>query len=453
MIIEYQPGGFTEQRRYSTGLDTIFYPWSVKFNLKTSRRFNLLKCHLDETPALNLDNGWNIDCDFNSQTVIEAICDLAVQRFVFKELNLDCIIESECTLDAKFARFLDFLQLIPECFRDSELLKDYLKQIGIIFGGVLTNIDDLPKLVNPGLVGDKFIDQLAALIGLKLVRTEDTTILDLRNQLEQAIDWYKIRGTYKSLDTVALINNFTVNILDMYTNDYIVFNQQPWFVGAEGENPPGLDSTFFKSPHFGIEILLDKVRGTFPNEFLWKGDLDQNIKDIVEDTRPVNTVPCFIIRLDAITTEGGLVFTTNAKVKTLTTANFNFTALNLDMGTQLGSAFFWNLDDGSFLDSSDAAFLSTITKFKLAIGNMNESPDDSGFILAQSVIEGNISKITSFPDRNEFDIRIPKNIIQKDISSLGLFLGDNTTQVAVSTFPKIEKTSGIEIFIKVTIFN
>lgn len=426
-------------------VDLLVYP------IPYFRRWDLLKCYIDEIPGWKLDDGRFLDCQQDEEFVLEAECSLAVFRYRGHE-TLDMEIEFECEDVSTFKKFIDLLQLVPECLRDSDILKDYVKEVGVIVGTILSDIDALPKLHDPNAVGLQFIDHLAALIALDFVRIDDTSLQDLRNQLEQAIDWYKIKGSYESLEVAARLNAFNVVIWDFYTNDYVTFVKQAWFVGDEGENPPGLDSTYYKSPHFGFQVLLDTVYGTAPNEYLWKSDFDTKVRSLVEGLRPINTVPHYIIHLDSIAWEDGLVNITDAKVRTVVTGSWSWSAMYLDMGAELGSSFFWNLDSGERLDSSDTAFLNSIDKYKLGIGNKNVSPDDSGFALETVVILGNIDVTTLYGNRTEYDIIIPEATVQLGISELGLFLSDNTTLQVACTFPDVDKSSGTELTIKVTIF-
>jgi hypothetical protein len=129
---------------------------------------------------------------------------------------------------------------------------------------------------------------LGALIGVAFPPEDESTTAELRKTLADAVDWYKLKGTYQSIDIIALIQSFTVNVFDMYTNDYSSFVLTDWFVGDENENPPGLDGTYYKSPHFGAEVVLNQVyepSGT-SLRYLWQAGGLANFAAKVEETRP-----------------------------------------------------------------------------------------------------------------------------------------------------------------------
>ena len=69
--------------------------------------------------------------------------------------------------------------------------------------------------------------------------------------------------------------------------------------------PPDLDSTYFKTPHFGIYIQLDQAYGTFPSQYLWDDVQYPDLFYFVEQTRPVHTVPHYFIQLNASGKESG----------------------------------------------------------------------------------------------------------------------------------------------------
>jgi len=399
----------------------------------------------------NFDEGYYFDDDSQRIVSIEGLATLEPSNFRYAALeSREIIIECEMSLIADYAKWIDLLELVPQKFRESILLQEFLQAIGVSVGTWLGKIDDLLTILDPYKVGEAYIDYLAALLGLTLVKHEETTIIDLRKQVQEVVDWYKIKGTYKSLQIIAHSHGFTTNIYDMYTKDYITFVLEEWFVGDEGENPPGLDASYYKSPHFGYEVVLDKVYYDGSDAYLFSSDMETDAIYFVESIRPVNTVPHYRVLLNCLTYQDGLVYTTDVLVKTITTGNWVWAQLNFDMD-YVGSGLGWNFDDGSFFDQSFAGFLNSITKYQLGIGNKGVSPDDSNFNLANVVIQGNINSIAIYDDRVEYEIIIPSGTVQDGLSELGLFLNDNTTMVVASTFPDVDKTSGYELRVLVII--
>jgi len=250
--------------------------------------------------------------------------------------NLGILMTSITDVDVVASKYVDLIQLVPEKFRGAEILQEYLRAVGLYTGIWLTKIDNMLKLLDIYSVSDQFketipahnlvfdeeyMSRLGALIGLTITKgrnpgeTEEQYRDRLRRQLINAIDWYKIKGTYQALQDAIYITNQAIAVKDLYTNDYINFIQEDWFIASyPGENPPGLDATYYKSPHFGLQIVLNQVFMQPPaNPYLWKGD-DKfaNVRALVEEIRPVNTVPTFIIEMDAQCNEDGTLYTVSA---------------------------------------------------------------------------------------------------------------------------------------------
>ena len=250
--------------------------------------------------------------------------------------NLGILMTSITDVDVIASKYVDLIQLVPEKFRGTEILTEYLRAVGLYTGIWLTKIDNMLKLLDIYSVSDQFketvpshnlvfdeeyMSRLGALIGLTITKgrnqgeTEEQYRDRLRRQLINAVDWYKIKGTYLALQDAIYITNQAIAIKDLYTNDYINFIQEDWFIAEyPGQNPPDLDSTYYKSPHFGLQIVLNQVFVIPPaNPYLWKGD-DKfvNVRALVEDIRPVNTVPTYIIEMDAQCNEDGTLYTVSA---------------------------------------------------------------------------------------------------------------------------------------------
>lgn len=396
-----------------------------------------------------------------------------IDRYISKERLDEIVILLEFLVGVDYSKFIDLLPLVPEKFRSSELLKGYLKDVGLYVGTWAGKINDFTYLVDPYNVDADYVQKLADLLGYELIKSEPT-LDDLRNQVAQVIPWYKVKGTYESLKYLAHLMKFTVNIYDMYTKDYSIFIKVPWFVGEENENPPGLDSSYYKSPHFGTEVLLDKVYGSGSDKYLWNETLKEDIVSVVERVRPVNTVPHYIIFLNPKTNETGQVIEVNGEIKTCITLNWETVFLYFDQWwlsgkddeglaiynrfqynekryNQSGLNIGWNFDDGHHFDQINELFLSKVTKWKLGIGNKGVTPSKYFTSLQNPVLSGDITYKRVYSDKIEFEWVVNVDVLQYGISELGLYLDDETTLVLVSTFPDIDKLEDIELRILIQV--
>jgi hypothetical protein len=359
-------------------------------------------------------------------------------------------IEVEMSVDITYSKFLDLLSLVPEKFRESALLIAYLNAVGIYGGAWLSLIDEILYLLDPYSVDVTYIDKLAGNIGLTLVRNSDTTEANLRLQIVQACEWYKMKGTYNALAIISYISKLPITIYDMYTKDYAAFVKTPWFVGEEGENPSDLDSTYYKSPHFTLEVLLGINYGTDSSSsggggYLWDSTLFNNLSQQIEEIRPVNTVPHYEIVLQPDTDETGNAVETNYNILTAVSGSWVFSRRHFD--TSL------NFDDSIRFDWTYDTFINNITIWKLGTGNKGISPDSSAFTGLETIVLTGTVTPTIYADYIEFDFTVASGTVQTGLSELGLYLSDGTTLVCASTFPDIDKHSGVVLRIRLRIYN
>jgi hypothetical protein len=359
-------------------------------------------------------------------------------------------VEVEMSVDITYSKFLDLLSLVPEKFRESVLLITYLNAVGIYGGAWLSLIDEILYLLDPYNVDVTYIDKLAGNIGLTLVRNSDTTEANLRLQVVQACEWYKMKGTYNALAIISYISKLSITIYDMYTKDYATFVKTPWFVGEEGENPSGLDSTYYKSPHFTLEVLLGINYGTDSSSsgsggYLWDSTLFSNLSQQIEEIRPVNTVPNYEIVLQPDTDETGIAVETSYNILTAVSGSWVFSRRHFD--TSL------DFDDSIRFDWTYDAFINNITVWKLGTGNKGVSPDSSAFTgLENIVLTGSVTPAV-YADYIEFDFTVASGTVPAGLSELGLYLSDGTTLVCASTFPDIDKHSGVVLRVRLRIYN
>lgn len=229
----------------------------------------------------------------------------------------------------------------------------------------------------------------------------------------------------------------------VFTPQFDPYSGKPKYIA---DNPSTLDSTYYKSPHIGIELLLNTVYGTSGDYYLFAGTELDPIEPYVEGIRPVNVVVNYRIFLNPVTNESGTVVTMPGDINTCVVGNWNIGVLNFDQ-TPVG-----NFDNGKFFDYSDTAFLHSIIKYKLGTGNKGVLPYTSGFALQTIAISGNITSITEYDEYVDYLIMVPSATVQAGISELGLYLTNNTTLTIASTFPDINKVSGIILRILVRLY-
>jgi hypothetical protein len=404
--------------------------------------------------------------DFNNILTIE--CDAPTQQYISNEFS-DCLIEVGTDVDADYSKYLELIQLVPEKFRGSVLLNEYLDEVGLFVGSWLSKIDNMLELSNPNTVGDKYIGYLADMINFSLTRGETTSLTELRRQLNQAVDWYKIKGTYQSFKIAAYICGYGLNIYDMYTKDYVNFIPKPWFTATEaGENPEGLDSSYYKSPHIGLEIPLNIVHGTK----LWEVNFLEPFDKYVEEVRPANTVPHYSILLNPETDESEDVRVNPGNIKTRVMVDWNFTRLYFnalsdsrvidhlsqlvhDNANEQVRSYYTqiiNFDNSFIFDYSEDAFIANITKWKLGNGNKGRSPDELGIVdLENVVLSGDIETIEIHKEYLDFKFTVPKATVQDGISELGLYLTNNTTITVMALFPDIDKGNDVDLHVTVRV--
>ena len=209
---------------------------------------------------------------------------------------------------------VDLLPILPEKFQNFPLITDLIDTLNTIVDEWNVDISGMEQLLDPINVPETYIQNLADHLGFALTNADDTTISTKRSELTGAVDSYKVKGTYSALSIIATWSGWTFTIFDKYTNSESNYNagiflDQEWVVTDEGENPAGLDSSYFKSPHFGLNINLDTIypAGTYDEgalrRHLWRPSLFTGVSDRVEKIRPVNTVPHYSILLNAETDE------------------------------------------------------------------------------------------------------------------------------------------------------
>lgn len=407
--------------------------------------------HLDNDfgggPLFHLDEGYGAIVGAESELSIEV--EYVGNPLIDKKLEAGCDFEISILSTAA----IDLLKLMPEKFRKSQILIDFLEEAGIQVGTWFSSTRDIVKLLNARTISDtSYLKYLGALIGVSLPPEDDTSVDEIRKNIINAIDWYKVKGTYKSVGIIGLIHGFTANLYDMYTNDYSNFEMVEWFVGSDNENPPGLDSSYYKSPHFGVEILLNRVyasTGSGINSHLWYAGYLNNLYEKLEETRPVHTVPHYMLLLNPGTDEMGNEITVTGEIKTKVFGDWQPTARYFDGQT---SSEIFDFDDGSYFDTSLDGFIKSIVKWNLGTGGQEVS--DSGFDVTPA-LSGAIDPddITITDEKITFEFSVPKTSVCDNLNELALCIpGGPDLMVVGSSFPSVDKDSRVEIHVVVEVW-
>lgn len=400
-----------------------------------------------------LDEGFHLDQD--ELAVIEGIVEIegeiTYNHRPFEDLEM--VIGAELGIDVIYSIPLDLMPLIPEKFRDSAILQAFVDEAEVQFGDFLTKVQDIVLLLSPNTVSSMtYLRYLGALIGVTFPPEDETSEGEIRKILSQAIDWYKVKGTYESVQIIALTQSYSVDLFDMYTDDYVTFLLTDWFVGGENENPPGLGPAYYKSPHFGVEVSLNQKYVVGSQDHLWSGGFLDNFAQQVEDTRPVHTVPHYILLLNPKTDEHGHVIEVAGGTKSRVTSNWQYSRKFFDA---VGSGQIWTFDSGLMtFDDSAQVFIKSITQWVLGTGNYPSHIDTStGPSIDHPVLTGSIDPddITIDHEKCQFEFIVPKSTIQSGLSELGLYIPGLPTLVLVATFPKVDLDGRVEFRIVVQV--
>lgn len=397
----------------------------------------------------HLDDGYHLDQKFSSEFIIEGELTADVTYVAHPLMNIELVMVGELTASPIQMVGLDLLQLVPEKFKqiiDPQLdfitpaiLEAYVGEAGVQVAVWLTNVKNIVKLLSPNTVGTiPYLRYLGALIGVEFSPEDEATEESMRKELQYAIDWYKLKGTYESIQILALIQTFMINFYDMYTKNYTDFYMVEWFVGDENENPPGFDSSYFKSPHFGLEVLLNKIYQYGSELYLWRTSFLNNFAAQIEKTRPVHTVPHYLLLLNPKTDEFGHIIEVDGEIKTkVVLGSWEVSSKYFD---QIGSGAQWNFDDGTFFDQDATAFILSVSKWVFGTGG--------SYDIANPALTGAIdaANTTVTKDKIIYEFIVPKNEEYDGLNELGLYVqGFPDILVASSIFPKIDKGSNVEL--------
>lgn len=364
------------------------------------------------------------------------------------------------------SRILELSQLIPEKFRNTPIMVDLIPELNYQVGRMLEYTDDLITIIDPNVVRWEYLKHLGALIGIEFIEANASLESAMRKEIVNAMDWYKVKGTYKAMEILAKLINYDVNIYDRYTNDYVNFVSVPWFVGDEGENPPGLDHTYYKSPHFDFEIVLNEiVESDSTSETIWTFGSFENLQRYMDKMRPVNTVPHYSTVLggdinpppqSSSGADEDITITGNSVVKRWVTGSETLQTL-FDEDETLGVAK--QFDDGISFDVYDTTWASNLTDYTFGTGNDGVDVaerytilDASGFAISNDAYSNTLDASDVVEDNEKIVITcsIPENVSIEGLSELGVYTGSVLTVAML--FPNINKSLAEKTNIQITIW-
>jgi hypothetical protein len=402
----------------------------------------------------HLDDGFHLDQESAVELVGEFEFDGLTYYDIRPLLGSELTMSMELDVVVSQAISLDLLPLIPEKFRQFPILQAWIDECELQFGRSLFKLEGIIDLLDPNKASStNYLRQLGALLGVKFPPQDESTVAEFRKILAQAVDWYKLKGSYQSANILSFLLSQTINLYDMYTDDYITFVLTDWFVGNEDENPPGLGSAYYKSPHFGLEIILDKVSIVGSQNYLWYSSDGDNLIEQIEETRPVHTVPHYFLLLNPQTDELGHLVESDGNIQAKVTSDWQFGTKYFDA---LGSGDAWQFDNGSMtFDFDETTFIKSITKWVLGTGNYPGGISSTATSVETPVLSGTIDldDITIYDNYYEFEFIVPKSTVQAGITELGLYIpGVPDSLVVLSAFPKIDKTNGYELRVVVQVW-
>ena len=410
------------------------------------------KLYFDD--GLSFDNPIVLNFDADATSVIRDIFGIiAVDQYIAQEQGIQKS-RSVFTGHENYSNFVDLTKLVPDKFLDSVALQQFLYEAGLQVGSWLGDINDLEAEIDKYRVGDDYINYLSDLIGLTLIVDDTTTITDKRKQFIEAIDWYKMRGTYQAIQHIGYLLEYTLNLYDLYTTDYVTFVREPWFVGYGNENPGGLSSAYYKSPHFGIDLFLDTQYGTSGGYYLFREDMYTNLTTYTEQIRPVNTVFDYSLMLNPICDETGSI-TTVAEAYIYASIQGSWTSDQVKFDDTSVSGGYQKFDNNKHFDYTKDALYNSITTWKLGTGSKGLLPTP-GFVLENVVLTGSINTITINKIGTtyvEYSFYLPSTTVQAGISELGLYLIDGTTLKVASTFPDIDVIDDVTLRVSLRIYH
>ena len=342
--------------------------------------------------------------------------------------------------------------LFPHKYEGSAVLSALVGDLDELFQDIVDKIAGLAELVNPDLVTNEYMQYLADLLGATLLPIDSSSETDRRNELRQMIDWIKLKGTYQSVRVIENMLSTNFEFMDMYTNNYVDFVLVPWFVANyPGENPPGLDGSYYKSPHFGYQLKLNvkyDANDDWAYDYLYIPEWYRNMGIYVEKTRPIHTVPHYYVLIEPECDDDEAVFTKPGEIHTMVLSTWPSTRLYYDQQDSNKPIH----DDGiSYFDQHDEAFYDNVTLWKIGTGSKGLEPDEPGWTDLETIVSSGVVPAPVITNEKiVWTFTIPAQN-QLGISELGLYSeGPDTIRVA-SLFPDINLAGNVDIRVILTV--
>ena len=159
------------------------------------RLFDANQLNFDDS-TVYFDENLNFDSLANSVLQITETDTAVSQRYIANEVGILNITQTDVGTE-NYSQYVDLMQYVPEKFRSSVALQQFMAEAGLMVGSWLGSISDLSLLIDPWNVDQQYITYLADLIGFNFQATSTTPFSQIQRQLLQAIPWYKMKGTYQ----------------------------------------------------------------------------------------------------------------------------------------------------------------------------------------------------------------------------------------------------------------
>jgi len=342
-----------------------------------------------------------------------------------------------------YISFVDLKLLLPRKFvegDENQRIVDYIDTCSELYNEIYSKIDDFGLLSNIDSAPVEYVRYLSEFIGFEGLNFPRDNDEELRKQLKWAIDWYKEKGLYKSINIALYLAGMSGTVYDMWTNNYSTFK----LVAPEVTS---YKSGYYKSPHLTIDVNLNKYK-VGSDYHLMESERLSDLTDILEQDRPANNVFHISLILEAMTYGDHVVYTiTDSGVATVIADDWTFTSETSDEGEYNVNPYN-NIEYGGY----NIAGYSDINKWKLGTGHVGIPPSQSWDDLETEVLNGTIttSNISDQGTYYLYSFEIASAIAQNNITELGLFNG--TTPMLFATLPYLDKIDGTVLKIKVKVY-
>lgn len=345
--------------------------------------------------------------------------------------------------------------LVPKKYRRSQNFLEYIESIGKWMDDYpQQKLDNLIELIDIEKVPISYLQYLADTLGIVLSQFLAADDSNLRRQVENAVDWYKIKGTYRAITVILYTVQLSATVYDLYSDDYKTFVRMNWFsLGAH--NPVDYEvysgtwvDGMYKTPHFDIQIELARVFGTTPDWYLISEDQFVIARTLVDEVRPANTVPHYYARAIGSASKNFLVNTISASQISSVVIQANWQELQYTFDNIGGIKI---LDDGNILDFSISSFLNSWSIFKIGTGNVGVLPTTLATDLEHPVFAGSVSNIKINTNTVTYTMDIPQSYVKLGITELGIYNSTGTDLQVLVTHPAINKVDGFTLRYEITI--